>query len=39
VGVGTDYRQFLQLYETDPNTSAAWTEAGVNAAEFGAEVV
>jgi hypothetical protein len=37
-GIGTDYRQFAQIYETDPDTSAAWTEAGVNAAEFGGEV-
>jgi hypothetical protein len=36
--VGVDYRQFSQVFENDPNTSAAWTEAGVNAAEFGAEV-
>jgi hypothetical protein len=37
-GVGTDYRQYQQVYETDPNTSAAWTESGVNSAEFGVEV-
>jgi hypothetical protein len=27
-----------QIWETDPNTSAAWTESGVNAAEFGCKV-
>jgi hypothetical protein len=37
-GLSTDYLQFAQIYETDPDTSAAWTESGVNSAEFGAEV-
>ena len=32
------YKQFLEVYHTDPNTAAAWTAAGVNAAEFGVEV-
>ena len=26
------------LFETDPNTGAAWTKAGVDAAQFGFEV-
>jgi hypothetical protein len=29
---------YLDKYENDPATSAAWTQASVNAAEFGAEV-
>ncbi len=29
------YADFQGIFETDPNTSAAWTQAGVNAAEFG----
>lgn len=30
---------FRELRETDPNTAAAWDVAGVNAAEFGVELV
>lgn len=33
-----DPQYFLHVYETDPNTSAAWTEAALNAAQFGVEV-
>lgn len=33
-----DPQYFTHVYETDPNTSAAWTEAGLNAAQFGVEV-
>lgn len=29
---------FSSMFETDPNTSAAWTNANINAAEFGWEV-
>jgi hypothetical protein len=25
----------MKLWETDPDTAAAWTESGVNAAEIG----
>jgi hypothetical protein len=32
---GADYETFNTIHETDPNTAAAWTEANVNAAEFG----
>jgi hypothetical protein len=33
--LATGYQTISQVYETDPNTSAAWTISGVNAAEFG----
>lgn len=33
--VGTDYRYFRQIIEKNPNTTAAWTESEINAAEFG----
>lgn len=32
------YRYLQSLYTVDPNTSAAWTKAGLNAAEFGFKV-
>ncbi len=32
------YLMYRQIQETDPNTSAAWTASGVNAAEFGARI-
>jgi hypothetical protein len=31
----TSYADFQGIFETDPNTSAAWTVAAVNAAEYG----
>lgn len=31
----TDYQHFPTIWETDPDTSSAWTETGVNSAEFG----
>jgi len=31
----TDFATVSDVFEQDPNTSAAWTPAGVNAAEFG----
>lgn len=31
----SSYQNFQGIFENDPNTSAAWTAAGVNAAEFG----
>ncbi len=34
----TSYRYMLQIYETDPATSAAWTIADVNAAEYGVKL-
>lgn len=33
----TSYRYYRQITETDPATSAPWTEAGVNALESGVE--
>lgn len=35
LGVGTSYTQLAKLHEVDPATSAAWTLAGLNAAEMG----
>ena len=32
------YKSFFDVYAVDPNTAAAWTAAGLNAAEFGIEV-
>lgn len=34
----SSYHVYREVYETDPNTSAAWTFAGVNAAKFGVKV-
>lgn len=34
-----NYSTAVQVYEEDPDTSAAWLVAGVNAAEFGQEVI
>ena len=33
------YLYYLDLYATDPHTSAAWTQAGVNAALIGQKVI
>ena len=44
-GLGSEYAltssyvPYQSIHETDPNGGAAWTEAGVNAAEIGIEVV
>lgn len=35
--VGFDY--YVEMWQQDPDTVADWTESGVNAAEWGAEVV
>lgn len=35
---GSSYQMFRQLHEVDPATSAAWTKANLNAAEFGMKV-
>jgi hypothetical protein len=37
--VGTSYSIVTELVPQDPNTSAPWTISGVNAAEFGLELV
>lgn len=34
-GLSTDYVGYSHIWEVDPDTSSAWTEGGVNAAEFG----
>jgi hypothetical protein len=39
VSVGGGYAMTRQIYETDPNTSAAWTVANLNAAEIGAKMI
>lgn len=36
--LSTSYAAITQRYETDPNTAAAWTKAGLDGAEFGVEV-
>jgi hypothetical protein len=36
--LSTSYVYYSKIWETDPNTSAAWTAANLNAAEFGVEV-
>jgi hypothetical protein len=36
--LGTSYVYFLEVLENDPNTAAAWTQSGYNAAEFGLKV-
>lgn len=36
VGIGVGYNPLGYRYDTDPNTSAAWTQTNFNAAEFGA---
>lgn len=35
----TSYAMYQQVLETDPNTSAAWSIANVNLAEFGVDLV
>lgn len=34
----TTYKRFRRVFETDPNTSSAWTASAVNALEAGVEV-
>lgn len=36
--LSTSYNYYRQILETDPNTSVAWTQSGVNSAEFGVKV-
>jgi len=33
--LGPEYRHFHFIHETDPDTAAAWTDAGIDSAEFG----
>lgn len=37
--LGTSQIYYMDVFPTDPATTAAWTEAGVNAAEFGVKVI
>lgn len=37
-GLSTSYVIYREVLEEDPDTSAAWTESGFNAAEFGVKV-
>jgi len=39
VGISTSYDMYTEIHEEDPDTSAPWTIAGVNSAEFGVELV
>ena len=39
IALGTDYTYGLGILELDPDTAVAWTEAGVNGAEVGYEVL
>jgi hypothetical protein len=32
------YSYLVGIFESDPNTGAAWTVSGVNATEFGIEI-
>lgn len=34
-GIGAGFGPLIVRYDTDPSTSAAWTQSGVNSAEFG----
>lgn len=36
--LGTTFTDYQGIFETDPNTSAAWTPSGVNSASFGQKV-
>jgi hypothetical protein len=35
IALSTTYQSYNAIFETDPNTSAAWTPTALNAAEFG----
>lgn len=39
IALGATLLDYAAMFHKDPNTAAAWTEAGFNAAEFGFEVV
>lgn len=36
--LGSSYKVIRDIRETDPSTAVAWTEAGINGAEFGIEL-
>jgi hypothetical protein len=37
--LGSTYANYVDLYLTDPNTSAAWTPSAINAAKIGQKVI
>jgi hypothetical protein len=37
--VGDSYSSFPQLWDTNPDTAAAWTVAEVNASSFGVRLI
>jgi hypothetical protein len=39
VSLGNSCPYYLQVFETDPNTSTAWTVRGSNSSEFGWTVI
>jgi hypothetical protein len=39
LGMSTSYTAQQAIYETNPDTAAAWTAGGIDAAEFGVKVV
>lgn len=38
IALGTTYATYVNIYEQNPNTSAAWTESNINGLEAGMEV-
>jgi hypothetical protein len=38
-GLLSSYQGFFDIYETDPSTSAQWTQAGFNARQFGYKMI
>jgi hypothetical protein len=38
-GLSSSYQGFFDIYETDPSTSAQWTQAGFNARQFGYKMI
>jgi len=38
-GLLSSYTDFLDVYETDPSTSAQWTQSGFNARQFGYKMI
>jgi hypothetical protein len=38
-GLLSSYTGFFDIYETDPSTSAQWTQAGFNARQFGYKMI
>jgi hypothetical protein len=36
---GTSFKTYSEFYTTDPETSSAWTESGINGAKFGVKYI